>query len=424
MKTVGIIVEYNPLHNGHVHHFEASKQAAGADACIAVMSGHFLQRGEPAVVNKWARAEMALRMGADVVIELPVAYACQPAEWFAFGAVRLLDATGVVDALCFGSEEGALEPLARLAGLLHREDGAFRSLLQEELKQGASYPSAYAAAVHRFGIDNGADALLAPLDQPNTILGLHYMLALQRLQSSIVPLTVARREAGFHQTDITGASIASATALRKLLFRTDWQSPDERDLRSIAPYVPSYTLDILLREHAAGRGPLCWEHYAKPLFTQLLSRPEEELRQLHEVTEGLENRIKQCLIQLPADAASPVESLLDLLKTKRYTRTKLQRMLLRILLGHPQQSLSRERLQAGPACIRVLGFSPRGRTLLKRMRATASLPVITRAAAAANPDWLGMDIRAGAVYSLGYRELDSSQWQRDFTQPPLQLEQE
>lgn len=424
MKTVGIIVEYNPLHNGHVHHFEASKQAAGAEACVAVMSGHFLQRGEPAVVNKWARAEMALHMGADVVIELPVAYACQPAEWFAYGAVRLLDATGVVDALCFGSEEGALEPLSRLAGLLHREDGAFRSLLQEELKQGASYPAAYAEAVRRFGIDNGADGLLAPLDQPNTILGLHYMLALQRLQSSIVPLTVARREAGFHQADITGTSIASATALRKLLFRTGWRSPDEAALRAIAPYVPPYTLDILLREHAAGRGPLCWEHYARPLFAQLLSRPEEELRQLHEVTEGLENRIKQSLSQLPEDPASPVESLLDLLKTKRYTRPKLQRMLLRILLGHPQQPLSREPLQAGPACIRVLGFSSRGRTLLKRMHATASLPVITRAAAAENPDWLGMDIRAGAVYSLGYRGLDPAQWQRDFTQPPLQLDRE
>jgi predicted nucleotidyltransferase len=424
MKTVGIIVEYNPLHNGHVHHFEASKQAAGAEACVAVMSGHFLQRGEPAVVNKWARAEMALHMGADVVIELPVDYACQPAEWFAYGAVRLLDATGVVDALCFGSEEGTLEPLSRLAGLLHREDGTFRSLLQEELKQGSSYPAAYAAAVRRFDADNGTEGLLTALDQPNTILGLHYMLALQRLQSSIVPLTVARREAGFHQADITGASIASATALRKLLFRTGWKSPDEAALREIAPYVPSYTLDILLREYAAGRGPLCWEHYAQPLFTQLLSRPEEELRQLHEVTEGLENRIKQSLAQLPTDTASPVESLLDLLKTKRYTRTKLQRMLLRILLGHSQQSLSRESLQAGPPCIRVLGFSSKGRSLLKRMRETASLPVLTRAAAAEDPTWLGMDIRASAVYSLGYRGLDPSQWQRDFTEPPLQLDRE
>lgn len=423
MKTVGIIVEYNPLHNGHVHHFKASRETAGAEACIAVMSGHFLQRGEPAVVNKWARTEMALHMGADVVIELPVAYACQPAEWFAYGAVKLLDATGVVDALCFGSEDGALEPLARLAELLHQEDDFFRTLLQKELKQGASYPAAYAAAAGRFG-GSGPAGPLPPLDQPNTILGLHYLLALKRLQSPIVPLTVARREARFHQSDITATSIASATALRKLLFSTGWQSPDVKALETIAPYVPSYTMDILLREYAAGRGPLCWEHFAQPLFAQLLSRPEEELRQLHEVTEGLENRIKQCLSQLPADAASPVESLLDLLKTKRYTRTKLQRVLLRILLGHSQQSLSRESLQAGPACIRVLGFSAKGRTLLKRMRTTASLPVLTRAAAADDPAWLGMDIRAGAVYSLGYRNLDPSQWLRDFKEPPLQLDRD
>ncbi|RAV04585.1 nucleotidyltransferase [Paenibacillus sp. YN15] len=424
MKTVGIIVEYNPLHNGHVHHFNASLQAAGAEACVAVMSGHFLQRGEPAVVNKWARTEMALRMGADVVIELPVAYACQPAEWFAYGAVKLLDATGVVDALCFGSEEGTLAPLDRLAGLLCREDGAFRSLLQEELKQGASYPAAYAAAVRRFsGSGGGANGEPPPpLEQPNTILGLHYLLALKRLQSPIAPLTVVRREAGFHQADITAPSIASATALRKLLFRTGWQAPGADALGAIAPYVPPYTLEIMQREHGEGRGPLCWEHFAGPLFGQLLSRPEEELRQLHEVTEGLENRIKAALGRMPADASSPVEALLDLLKTKRYTRTKLQRTLLRILLGHTQQSLGRESLLAGPACIRVLGFSPRGRTLLKRMRQTAKLPVITRAAAAEDPAWLGMDIRAGAVYSLGYRRLDPGEWQRDYREPPLRLD--
>ncbi|MDF2936390.1 MAG: nucleotidyltransferase [Paenibacillaceae bacterium] len=421
MKTVGIIVEYNPLHNGHVHHFEASRQAADAEACVAVMSGHFLQRGEPAIVNKWARTEMALRMGADLVIELPVAYACQPAEWFAYGAVKLLDATGVVDALCFGSEEGALLPLDRLAGLLHREDSSFRSLLQEELKQGASYPAAYAAAVRRFG---GDSADLPPLDQPNTILGLHYLLALKRLNSPITPLTVARREAGFHQTDITDRSIASATALRKLLFGAGWLAPPAEALQALAPYVPPYTLEILLREHAAGRGPLCWEHFAQPLFGQLLSRPPEELRQLHEVTEGLENRIKAALGKMPAGAASPVETLLDLLKTRRYTRTKLQRTLLRILLGHGQQALNRESLHHGPACIRVLGFSSRGRVLLKRMRQTALLPVITRAAAAEDPAWLGMDIRAGAVYSLGYRGLDPAEWQRDYREPPLQLDQD
>lgn len=418
MRTVGIIVEYNPLHNGHVHHFEASMRAAKADACIAVMSGHFLQRGEPAIVNKWARTEMALRMGVDVVIELPVAYACQPAEWFAYGAVRLLDATGVVDALCFGSEGGSLEPLARLAKALHREDSSFRSLMQEELKHGVSYPAAYAAAARRFGVSGP----MPPMDQPNAILGLHYLMALERLQSPIEPLATPRRMAGYYQADITDSAIASATALRQMLFRSGWRAPEPDDLQSIAPYVPASTLEILQREMEAGRGPLCWEHFALPLFSQLLSRTEEELRSIHEVTEGLEYRLKDVLCRMPPDPPSPVEELLALLKTKRYTRTKLQRMLLRILLGHPRAALERDRLQAGPPCLRILGFSSKGRVLLKQMRQTAALPVITRAAAAEDPSWLDMDIRAGSVYSLGYSLLTPGQWQRDFREPPLQLD--
>jgi predicted nucleotidyltransferase len=136
MKTVGLIVEYNPLHNGHSYHFHQSKKSSGADAAVAVMSGHFLQRGEPAMVDKWARAEMALRMGVDLVLELPVAFSTQPAEWFAFGAVSALDATGIVDCLCFGSESGDIRWLHAVADAVFEESAAFQALLQQELKAG------------------------------------------------------------------------------------------------------------------------------------------------------------------------------------------------------------------------------------------------------------------------------------------------
>lgn len=150
MNTVGIVVEYNPLHYGHVYLFQQSKFVSGAEAVIAVMSGNFLQRGEPAIANKWARTEMALRMGVDVVIELPVAYSCQPAEWFAYGAVAILDATGVVDSLCFGSESGDIGWLEAVAERMHREPEYFHEAIRSVLKSGVSYPTAYSAAVGQF----------------------------------------------------------------------------------------------------------------------------------------------------------------------------------------------------------------------------------------------------------------------------------
>lgn len=420
MRTVGIIVEYNPLHNGHVHHFEQSMKAAGAEACIAVMSGHFLQRGEPAIVNKWARTEMALRMGADVVIELPAAYACQPAEWFAYGAVKLLDATGVTDALCFGSENGELGPLRQLAAELSLESAGFRQRLREELDKGLSYPSAYAAAAQGGDTNDAIDAAASALNQPNNILGLHYLMALNRLQSPIEPLTIPRTIAGYHQTSVTDASIASATAIRKLLLQEGSRLSSLEALERIAELVPAYTLDILRREFSAGRGPLCWEHYAVPLFTQLLALPETELRGIYEVTEGLENRIKQTLSRMPSTSPLSVESLVSLLKTKRYTHVKLQRTLLRILLQHSKEELSREHLGTGPSYIRVLGFSGRGRLLMKEMKTAARLPLVTKAARESSP-FLGMDIRAGSVYSLGYREQAPDQWLRDYYQAPVQI---
>jgi predicted nucleotidyltransferase len=443
MRTVGLIVEYNPLHNGHVYHFEQSKAAAGADACIAVMSGHFLQRGEPAVVGKWARAEMALRMGADLVIELPVAYSSQPAEWFAYGAAALLDATGVTDALCFGSEDGRIAPLQELADALYLESDAFRSRLKDELKTGASYPSAYAAAAAArrngepagndsapddgittescFGPEEAGGAEGPQLNLPNNILGLHYLMALRRLGSPIVPFTITRQKAGYHQTTVSDASIASATAIRRLVFGSGGPeaSPDDA-LSGISPYVPPYTLDILRREFAAGRGPVGWEDYSRPLFAQLLGRTASELAGFSEVTEGLEHRIKRILQDFPPGSDIPVEVLLQRLKTKRYTRTKLQRTLLRILLQHPKHELTRQKLSEGITYLRILGFNDTGRSLLKRMKKTAKVPIVTKVAKEL-PPFLDMDIRATSLYSLAFDRQAPDEWLRDYYQAPVQI---
>ncbi|WP_166238061.1 nucleotidyltransferase [Paenibacillus turpanensis] len=416
MKTVGIIVEYNPLHNGHVYHFQQSKMNTQADAVIAVMSGHFLQRGEPALASKWARAEMALRMGADLVLELPVAFSAQPAEWFAYGAVSALDATGVVDALCFGSEHGDLAALQALAQQLAREPDELRAEVKARLKGGASYPAAYAAAAlasARSGDEPlpGAEAVA----QPNNILGLHYLIALERLGSPITPATIARTKAGYHQADITDSRIASATAIRRLLF-------EECSLDGLAPFVPAYTLDILKREAAEGRGPIRWEAYARQLLHSIVTASPEQLNSVAEMTEGLEHRLKRAIASLSASPSEEaiVSQLLASLKTKRYTHVKLQRLLTRVLLSHSKAVLSREVLQAGSPYLRVLGFTGTGRELLQRMKKTARVPVITKVSRGLHP-FLDLDIDATAVYAAGFRQPDSRQLLRDYYQAPIRV---
>ncbi|WP_027090928.1 nucleotidyltransferase [Cohnella thermotolerans] len=411
MRTVGIVVEYNPLHNGHLYHIQQSRKITESDAVVAVMSGHFLQRGEPALADKWARAEMALRAGCDLVLELPVAYSSQPAQWFAYGAVAVLHATGVVDALCFGSESGDADTLVRIADRLADEPEAVRRELARLLKDGLPYPTAYAEAVRRFLRSIGAEADAGfRLDQPNHTLGLHYLLALRRLGSSIAPYSIRRERSEYGQTSITDAAIASATALRRLL-------AESGHLADLAPYVPASTLDILQREARAGRSPIVWESYAGPLFHQLLRLGPDELSDFAEVSEGLEFRLRRSVAQL---SGFRVEALLEALKTKRYTRTKLQRMLVRILLGHRKSDLSAERLASGIEYIRVLGFTDRGRELLRRMKGAASVPVVQ---SALGGDWpyLAMDARASAVYSLAFRDPSARLAMRDYTLPPIRV---
>ncbi|MEB3101209.1 nucleotidyltransferase [Ferviditalea candida] len=420
MKTVGIIIEYNPLHNGHLYHFRQSKMVSQADAVVAVMSGNFLQRGEPAVVNKWARTEMALHMGVDLVIELPVAFSSAPAEWFAYGAVSALAATGAVDALCFGSELGEIRSLELLANMLYAEPRALEHMIKLRLKSGISYPKAYAAAVgdllaeadlHRPAED--AEAMHVYLSQPNNILGLHYLIALKRLNSRIRPLTISRQKAGYHQQTVSDDNIASATAIRKMIF-------EKNTLEPLASYVPSYTRTILRREWDAGRAPIGWNAYALPLLHQIVNSSIEELRQIFEMSEGLEYRLKRAIAGVNPDSAAPVEDLIAGLKTKRYTRTKLQRVLTRVLLNHRKDVLTKELLSKGVPYLRILGFSAQGRELLKQMKKTASVPVVTKIARETSP-LLTMDIQATAVHALAYRRPDARDLLRDYYEPPLRI---
>lgn len=411
MPTVGVIVEYNPLHNGHLYHLQQSKKITGSDSVIAVMSGHFLQRGEPALADKWARAEMALHAGCDLVLELPVAYSSQPAQWFAYGSIAILEATGVVDSVCFGTESGDLQTLEQIANLLVNEPADFISLITSKLKDGIPYPSAFTSAASDYLQSMGMEELSFSLSQPNHTLGLHYLIALRKLGSSITPYTLRREKADYNQADITDGRIASATALRKLLLG------DFGSLEQLSAYVPKSTLDILRREIEAGQAPIHWEHFARPLFHELLRSDDSQIAAYAEVTEGLEHRIRKELTSL---SELSVSSLLEALKTKRYTRTKLQRTLLRILLGHSKELLTAECLASGVDYIRVLGFNERGQRLLHDMRKQAKVPIVTSAARSQSP-YLELDARATAVYSLAFRDVDSTYAFRDYTKPPIRI---
>ncbi|AEI44389.1 nucleotidyltransferase [Paenibacillus mucilaginosus] len=412
MRTVGLIVEYNPLHNGHSYHYQQSLKVSGADAAVCVMSGHFLQRGEPALAGKWARAEMALAMGADLVLELPAAYAAQPAEWFGYGAVSALEATGVVDSLCFGSESGDIAWLERAAEVLASEPPQLQEELRLGLKAGLPYPAAYSRAVA--SLVPGAS--FEELAKPNNTLGLHYLIALRRLASPIRPLTIARTKADYRQEDITDRRIASATAIRKLLL-------EGGSLDDTAPYLPPSTLAILRREYEAGRAPVSWERFAQGLLMKLATMSPEALADCHEVTEGLEHRIRAALSEWqPVAGEGVVAALLERLKTKRYTRTKLQRTLLHILLGHSKAMLRPEVLRRGVPYLRVLGFSPKGQALLKRMKKTARVPVLTKVPSGDAPPLLELDLRATSAYALGFDRPDPREMFRDYYQAPVRRE--
>ncbi|WP_340023290.1 nucleotidyltransferase family protein [Paenibacillus sp. FSL K6-1096] len=412
MRTVGIIAEYNPLHNGHVHHFNEAKRISGADRAIVIMSGPFTQRGEPAAVSKRARTEMALHMGADLVIELPVAYAVQPAEWFAFGAVSLLEATGVADLLCFGSEAGTLGALLPLAGFLAEESSALKEEIRVRLSQGAGFPAAFSAAAAAvweasFMGEEKPDDVLHILRQPNNSLGLHYLIALRRLGSAITPLTVPRTGAGFHDPLTGGSGIASATAIRRLLH--EGGSP--------AAYMPEYSRSILEREIAAGRGPVGLEDFRIPLRHVLSTRTAAELNAVQDMNEGLENRLLRILPRLEQFTVS---GLLQELKSKRYTLTRLQRLLLHTLLNHSKAELSPLALSRGPGYIRILGFRKSGRELLKAMKQRATLPVVTSPARFDHP-MLERDLQAAAVFAGAYKNPLRSDLYSDYLEPPVRI---
>lgn len=369
LKTVGLIVEYNPLHNGHVYHIQQAKRLTNSENVVCVMSGNFIQRGEPAIIDKWARAEMALLAGADLVIELPVVYAMASAEFFSFGAVKLLESTGVVDSLCFGSEYGEIEALEEIANILAFEPGEFKEYLKGFLSTGISFPKAREKALlsyfERYGsndVENVGDILC----KANNILGIEYLKALKRINSSIKPYTIKRLANEYNQTQLSG-SISSATAIR--------YGVQVGKIEETFKSMPKSSIDIFKREVEEGRAPIYLSNYDRMALGILRSLTVSQLADLPFASEGLHNRIKKSL-----NCSSSLLELFDNVTSKRYTRTRIQRSVLHALTGLKQSEFNAFNDDGGPKYIRILGFNNKGRLLLKKMGEVSKLPVFVKAA--------------------------------------------
>ncbi|GHU50802.1 UPF0348 protein [Clostridia bacterium] len=351
-KVLGIVAEYNPFHNGHAYHLRKSKELTGADTTVAVMSGDFVQRGEPALTDKWKRAETALRNGVDLVVELPFLYACNSAEYFAFGAVRLLESMGVVDWLSFGSEEGKIDGLEKAAEVLSVEPQEYKRYLREAVDSGISFPAAREKALASVAGEDCA----ALLHHPNNILGIEYLKQLKLQGSGMKPLTFKRTGAGYHESD-PGTKVAGASAIRDLFLSGSYGEALE--------YMPEAGREYYVEtgENLENSGELMsLDRFFTLVAYMAWHKEAEELGEIMSASEGLEFRLKKAL-----DKAYDMKSLVKGVKSKRYTETRVCRFLLHTLFGITKKKFAELSGEAG-GYIRVLAMNLKGRALLKEIK--------------------------------------------------------
>jgi len=407
MRAVGLVTEYNPFHNGHLHHLRESLRVSNAEVAVAVMSGHFLQRGEPALCDKWLRTRMALDAGVDVVVELPLPFACNSAPHFAAGAMRALAALDVTS-VCFGSESGDLPALQQSAALLEAHAEVIERQTAARLRQGQGYPLARAEVVTALAGAAAAELL----STPNNILGLAYLRALLRYGLPLQPLTIPRLGPGYHDTLAVG-DIASATGIRRRL----------EEGTAIDDLLPAPVLATLQQAQQAGQFTAPDPFYR--LVLAALLRADEGLYLLEH---GLCQRLQQA-----AENSRDLPSLLTAAQGPQWTRTRLQRTLCHLLLDSRAEQVAAF-LDSGPLYLHLLGCSTRGRQFLAASRKRRSLPLIdnysridarlhrfhgrgTRLGMLAKAQ-LAAELRATRTFML-LQQRPSVGWSRDFYQELL-----
>ena len=348
-RVLGIIAEYNPFHNGHMYHLQKAKEQSGAQYCICVMSGNFVQRGNTSIVNKWKKAEMALLNGVDLVIELPTIYSVASAEGFSLGAIKLLNNLKIVDAISFGTETSDFAALNNISSIVNEEPMKYKSILNSELKKGLSFPKARENALMLYLNDNKRYDNI--LNTPNNILAIEYLKALKKIKSTIQPIPI-KREKVYYNDNVIVDEFASATAIRKLL--------KNEEFSEIRKVVPKSTYQILEKETELGNVVLDLSRYEKEIIYNLRRMTVSEIAELPDVNEGLEHSLKNA-----ANYSNDITNLINIVKTKRYTVTRIQRILICALLGITKRDVGMAK-KAEPY-IRVLGFNEKGKELISRI---------------------------------------------------------
>lgn len=364
MQINGIIAEYNPFHNGHKYQLTNAKEQTGATYTIIAMSGNFMQRGVPALLDKYKRAEMALRNGADLVLELPSYYSASSAEYFAIGAVTLLDRLGVVNHLCFGSECGEIEILERLADILLTEPTQYTELLRQYLREGLSYPVARTAALLDYA--PSLSAYRDVLSSPNNILGIEYIKALHRRNSQIKPFTTLRIGSDYHDIRL-GINQSSAKAIRQTIAVGG-------HLSCLQTQVPENVYQLIL-DSMEQSGLVFPQNLSSVLHYKLLQEHATGYEHFLDVSSELSDRICNNLYKF-----TDYNSFCNLLKTKEMTYTRVSRCLLHILLDMTKETMQGYKEMDYMPYARVLGFRRESTPLLAAIKKNTSIPLITKLA--------------------------------------------
>ncbi len=364
MKVLGVIVEYNPFHNGHLYHLRSAKELVHPDYTVAVMSGSFTQRGEPAIIDKFSRAEIAVHHGVDLVLELPFVYATQDAGGFAFGSIGILHRIGVVSDIVFGSESSDREFLIETAKILHEQPWRYQEILHVKLKKGLSFPNARKEALLEYANETG---ILDPqrirnIERSNDILGVEYVRSILRYGSDIEFHTVKRIGSDYNERDFRG-KLSSATAIRNLIRSGKWNMVEEA--------VPKKSYEVIRREISRGRGPAFWDDLDLAYMSRFRLMNKEDFSRIHGFVEGLNVRFER-----EVKRSKSLRDFIERLKTKRFTFTRLRRMMLHAFFNLTKDFMKMVN-EKGPQYARILAFNENGRELLKIMKRKSRIPLIS-----------------------------------------------
>lgn len=393
-RVLGIVAEYNPFHNGHLYHIKQSIEQTDSDYIVCVISGNFVQRGNTSIIDKWTKAKMAILNGADLVLELPTIYSTSSAENFAEGAIKILDELGIVDSISFGMETNNLATLNNVANVLYQEPKEYVTMLNHELSKGVSFPKARENALMMYLNDIKRYANI--LAGSNNILAIEYLKAMKKLKSPLRPVGI-QREKVFYNDNFIVDDFASATAIRKMIVNKQFDD--------IIKVMPRSSYILLAQELRKGHYVLDLSRFQSEILYKLRSMTVEEIKALPDVSEGLENAIKNA-----ANSCNNIIDFVNIVKSKRYTQTRIQRILIYALLGITQKMMDTSK-KVMPY-IRVLGMSENGKNLISEaMAKNPKLNLVTSVKKymdqnknKALKEMMQLDIYATNVYTLGYEK--------------------